>query len=671
MDWKMKKSWSSLSPALGRRSFLKIGAAASACLMTERWSSGDEMRFGTSRSILRQGERDWVSSICLLCASACAIRVYSEAGQIVAVGGDPDDPNTGGKMCPVGLSILNLHYNPDRLTGAFRKNASGKMAAAKAEEVLALIAGRIRQGGELHIYGRITPFTSMLSKAFNAVCHLDPISDGMSVYPPFLNTEGRPPIYDFVNARIALLFDSNLLEHGYPYVGYVRRISEARLRGLRIVTLSPFLTNTATAGDWIPLRSREAKSLASLAIARQALSDKSLRISLPPPEIAGLLRSLDEAFLEKATGLSHEAIEELSRRFFNEPGPALSDLPDPSVLLLNIMKGNLNRPGGLFHPGRRTLSVDGCFGDISQILRDRRNVVLLHQSNPAFSRASEIRPILRSSSRAVVVCIDSFMSETAELSDLVLPLASPLETLTVAEPLPLGSPFMSAAPPAAKPLSSCRSFDDWLALLATAIKGAAPALSPERFAIETVLGASSKKLANDRAIYPLNAARRPLEANMQSIVSSLKTLIDLVPKARHAPLQPDQYFLTVFEESIQGPATAPCKWLNEITCSPKIYLHPKRAGRLGIGNGDSVTLISGNGASIEGIALLFEGIHPDALAIPLHHGHSGYGRVARGEPFSDSVDPDMTRLFWAKNHGVNPADIFENEPIAKILRKRG
>jgi anaerobic selenocysteine-containing dehydrogenase len=671
MDWTKKKPWLSSLPAVGRRSFFKIGIGGYASLMAGCWSRQNGLSSGSTRSFLLKGERDWVSSVCLLCPSACAIRAYSESGKIVAVAGDPDDPNTGGKMCPIGLSVLNLHANPDRLTRAFRKNADGKMAPAKAEEILALIAGRIRDGGVLHIHGRITPFASHLSKTLNAACHLDKASEGASAYPLLLNTDGRPPVLDFDNARIALLFDSNILEHGYPYVGYVRRITEARQRGLRLVTLSPFLTNTATAGDWIPVRSRAAAMLASLAIARQALNDSSLRISPPPPEIAGSLRALDGAYLEKASGLSFETVQDLSRRFFNEPGPAISDLPDPSVLLLNLMKGNLNRPGGLLHPGRPKLKVDADFGDVARILSDSRNVVLLHQSNPAFSLSSEIRPIMRSSSRATVVCVDSFMSETAELSDFVLPLASPLETLSLAEPLPLGQPFIAAALPAVKAGSSCRSLDDWLTLLATAVNGSAPPLTPERFAVETVLGDSSGKLAADRAIYPLQSQPKSLEAHMPSVISSLKTLIELVPKLREfqTSLQPEQYFLTVFEESVQGPATAPSKWLNEITYSPKIYLHPQRAGRLGIRDGEGVTLTSGNGTLLEGIALLFEGIHPDALAIPLHHGHTGYGRVARGESFADPQDGDMSRVFWGKNRGLNPADI--SDAIITIRKKRG
>ncbi len=664
----LKSRFQSL-PALGRRAFFKIGIAGYASLMSGCLTR--DSRTGSTRSLLLKGRRDWVSSVCLLCPSACAIRVYSEAGKMVAVGGDPDDPNTGGRMCPIGLSVLNLHANPDRLTGAFRKSPEGAMVPARAEEIIRDIAALLRRGGALHIHGRITPFAFHLSKTLGAACSLDEASGAIPAYPPWLNTGGRPPISDFKEARAALCVDSNVLEHGYPYVGYVRRITEARLRGLRLVTLSPFLTNTATAGEWIPVRSRSAASMASLAIAREALNDAALPLPALPADVKDAIRSFDWTFLENAAGISHETLVTLARLFFSEPGPAICDRPDPSVLLLNILKGNLNRPGGLLHPGEPVLMTAAEPGDISDALRDSRNVVLLHRCNPVFSRAEEIRPILRSRDRATVVCIDSFMSETAELSDFVLPLASPLETLSLAEPLPLAEPFLVASPPAAKPGDFCRSLDDWLTLLAAAVKGSAPMPAPERFAAEKALGDAEGRLAADRAVYPVKPRPGQLEPRMADIADALKTQIERAARLPDfsAPLDRGRHLLTTFEESVQGTETAPCKWLAEITYAPRIYLHPGRVGSLGIRNGDAVILSDDRGNTAEGVALLYEGVHPDAVAVALHHGHSGYGRVARGESFPDPQDPDMSRMFWGRNRGINPSEI--SGPVVTIQKKRG
>lgn len=657
-------------PSLRRRSFLKIGVSAYAAFTAGCSSRGRLTQSAASRTLLLKGERDSAPSVCTLCPSGCAIRAFTEGDRIVAVGGDPEDPNTGGKMCAIGLSMLNLHANPDRITGPFRKDPAGKMTPAKAEHIFSAIAGRIRQGAALHIYGRITPYTSLLSRALNATCHLDP--ETMSAYSQVLNTDGRPPIVDFENARTAFLFGSNILEHGFPFVGYARKIADARLRGFRLVSLSPFLTNTATAGDWIPLRSHAAIPASAFAIAQHAANDPTLKIAEEYPEILDVLRAMDKNLLEEVSGLSRETIGELAARFFNEPGPAYSDRPDASVLLLNLMKGNFNRPGGLFHPGQRSLNIDADCAEIGPILQSNRNIVFLHQANLAFDRASQLRPILHSREKALLVCVDSFMSETAELSDFVLPLASPLETLTITEPLPIAEPYMVYARPAAKPAYGCCSFDDWLAQLLAVISGSAPPVTPEDFARGKIHGASSAPVSPDRAIYPIHpdvsggSPPKLLEPNRQIYISELKMQAATI---RNLPaLQPDQFFPTAFEESVQGPLTAPSKWLDEITYAPKIWLNPQRAGGLGIRSGDMVT-INADGADIDTVAQLFEGVHPDAVAVPRHHGHTGYGRVALGESFQNSKDPDMERMFWGKSRGINAGEI--SGEIVAIRKKRG
>jgi molybdopterin-containing oxidoreductase family iron-sulfur binding subunit len=60
-----------------------------------------------------------------------------------------------------------------------------------------------------------------------------------------------------------------------------------------------------------------------------------------------------------------------------------------------------------------------------------------------------------------------------------------------------------------------------------------------------------------------------------------------------------------------------------------VELHPDTAGPLGLETGDLVEVRSGSG-SVTAPAFVYEGIRPDSVAIPLGHGHSEYGRNARG-----------------------------------------
>ncbi|MDN5943525.1 MAG: hypothetical protein L0H94_16735, partial [Nitrospira sp.] len=60
-----------------------------------------------------------------------------------------------------------------------------------------------------------------------------------------------------------------------------------------------------------------------------------------------------------------------------------------------------------------------------------------------------------------------------------------------------------------------------------------------------------------------------------------------------------------------------------------VELNPKTAQELGIHQGDLVLVTSLVG-SLEAPAVLYPGIRPDVVAIPLGQGHSSYGRYARG-----------------------------------------
>ncbi|HDY86571.1 MAG TPA: 4Fe-4S dicluster domain-containing protein, partial [bacterium] len=72
--------------------------------------------------------------------------------------------------------------------------------------------------------------------------------------------------------------------------------------------------------------------------------------------------------------------------------------------------------------------------------------------------------------------------------------------------------------------------------------------------------------------------------------------------------------------------------------------HPETAGKLGVSQGDTVNIISPNG-QITAPAYIYQGIHKNAVALPIGQGHKLYGR-------------------YADNRGANPIEILSSEPIA-------
>jgi anaerobic selenocysteine-containing dehydrogenase len=83
-----------------------------------------------------------------------------------------------------------------------------------------------------------------------------------------------------------------------------------------------------------------------------------------------------------------------------------------------------------------------------------------------------------------------------------------------------------------------------------------------------------------------------------------------------------------------------------------VEIHPQTAARLGLEDNDLVRVISSHG-ELEAPVVLFPGIRPDAVAMPLGQGHEDYGRFAAGRGSSvmqliaPSQGEDQDLLAWA------------------------
>lgn len=53
--------------------------------------------------------------ICPLCEACCGLEVQTEGTRVVSIRGAKDDPFSGGFLCPKGVSLKDLHEDPDRL----------------------------------------------------------------------------------------------------------------------------------------------------------------------------------------------------------------------------------------------------------------------------------------------------------------------------------------------------------------------------------------------------------------------------------------------------------------------------------------------------------------------------------------------------------------------------
>src|SRR3954451_14846296 len=85
---------------------------------------------------------------CPLCEATCglALEVDAAAHTLTKVRGDADDVFSRGFLCPKGVSIKELHDDPDRVRTPLVKQADGSFAPASWDEAFAVIAERLPAG---------------------------------------------------------------------------------------------------------------------------------------------------------------------------------------------------------------------------------------------------------------------------------------------------------------------------------------------------------------------------------------------------------------------------------------------------------------------------------------------------------------------------------------------
>ena len=109
---------------LSRRQFIKAGVAAAAAGTLGLPLPAGATEPGTTADP-RAGWR-WDKGVCRFCGVGCGIRIATEAGRVVAVEGDRDNPVNRGLLCVKGYANAKILYGEDRLTRPLLRMKDGK-----------------------------------------------------------------------------------------------------------------------------------------------------------------------------------------------------------------------------------------------------------------------------------------------------------------------------------------------------------------------------------------------------------------------------------------------------------------------------------------------------------------------------------------------------------------
>lgn len=86
---------------------------------------------------------------CALCEAMCGIRIEVQGNKILSIAGDPEDTHSSGHICPKGYALQDLHNDPDRLKKPLRK-VDGHWLEVSWEEALDCAAEGLAQVQRQH-----------------------------------------------------------------------------------------------------------------------------------------------------------------------------------------------------------------------------------------------------------------------------------------------------------------------------------------------------------------------------------------------------------------------------------------------------------------------------------------------------------------------------------------
>jgi anaerobic selenocysteine-containing dehydrogenase len=318
---------------------------------------------------------------CPFCEATCGLEVEYADGRVTKVRGDAEDVFSKGFLCPKGVSLKELHDDPDRLRSPLIRTGDGSFREASWNEAFELVAARLPPLLEAHgrdacavylgnpaahglaptLYGR--PLLKALgTRNIYSASTVDQYPKQMAAALMF-GTGTTIPIPDLDRTDFLLILGANPLASNGSLMTApdVRgRLRAIRGRGGKIVVVDPRRTRTAKEADEHLFIRPGTDALLLFALVNVIFEEG---LESPVDHLAGLdeVRELARDFtpeaVSSATAIDAGVIRRLARDLAAAPTAAVYGRIGTTTQLfgttaswlvdvLNAITGNLDRPGG-------------------------------------------------------------------------------------------------------------------------------------------------------------------------------------------------------------------------------------------------------------------------------------------------------------------------------------
>ncbi len=430
---------------------------------------------------------------CNLCEAICGLEIQLAGQQIISIKGDKQDPFSRGHVCPKAVALADIQSDPDRLRQPMQR-VGEKWQPIAWQDAFALVAEKLMAIRAQHGNDAIAVYQG------NPNSHNYGLLTHAGGFPGLLRTRNRfsatsvdqapqqlvafwmyghqllLPIPDIDHTDYLLVIGANpVVSNGslMTVPDVAKRLSALRQRGGKLVVIDPRRSETAAEADAHHFIRPGSDVLFLFALLQVIFAENLVR----PGRLAPLLRNLEQvrAVLQgftpeavaAATGIAAESIRHIAREFagaaravcYGRMGVStqvFGSLCHWAIQLLNIVTGNLDRPGGslVTQPAVDVVTAlksrPGSYGRWASRIRGRPEV---NGELPVAVLAEEILQPGKGQLRALIsiagnpvlstpngrqldqalaqldfmLAIDFYINETTRHADLILPPTTPLE----------------------------------------------------------------------------------------------------------------------------------------------------------------------------------------------------------------------------------------------------
>ncbi len=326
--------------------------------------------------------------VCNLCEAICGIELTITDGEVTGIRGNDADPLSRGYICPKGVSMADVHADPDRLRRPMRRTGAGDDArweeigwdeaydlvtdrlAATIQEHGADAVGVYLGNPNVHSVGFAThgvPFVKALRtrNRFSAST-VDQIPHQFVAWQLY-GHQLMLPIPDIDRTSHFLMFGANPMASNGSLMtvpDFPQRVRDLKARGGSLVVFDPRRTETAKVATEHHFVRPGSDAAVLLAMVHVLFEDG---LTTPPAyvdhvdRVAELVAPFTPERAEAASGVPADEIRRVTREFAAADGAAaygrmglstqgFGSVCQWAINLLNLLTGNFDREGGVLFP---------------------------------------------------------------------------------------------------------------------------------------------------------------------------------------------------------------------------------------------------------------------------------------------------------------------------------